>query len=49
MNEECPKSQRVDGKFHGWRFDGDDPYVVCEWCGEVRDAISGKVIEYGRS
>ena len=40
---ECVKSQRPDGR-HSWRFDGDDPYVLCAFCGERRDALSGKVI-----
>lgn len=31
---------------HDWRFDGDDPYIICR-CGEVRDAISGRVITSG--
>jgi hypothetical protein len=34
--EFCAKSQRVDGKFHSWEFDGDDPWIVCCWCGERR-------------
>ena len=42
--EVCAKSQRVDGKGHSFVFDGDDPYVVCAYCGERRDAISGRVI-----
>lgn len=29
---------------HSWRFDGDDPYVVCVYCGWRRDALTGKVI-----
>ena len=28
---------------HRWAFDGDDPYIVCR-CGEVRDALTGRVI-----
>lgn len=40
----CPKSQRVDGQGHSWVFDGDDPYVVCAYCHERRDALTGKVI-----
>lgn len=40
--EYCEKSERVDGKKHSWRFDGDDPYVICSYCKEIRDAISGK-------
>lgn len=40
----CPKSQRVDGNGHSFVFDGDDPYVVCAYCKERRDAISGRII-----
>lgn len=43
-DRECPKSQRVDNPWHTWRSDGDDPYIFCHWCGEVRDALSGRVI-----
>ena len=42
--ERCPESKRVDGPFHSWCFDGDDPYVVCAFCGERRHALSGRVI-----
>lgn len=42
--EICPKSRRVDGRGHSFVFDGDDPYVVCAYCGECRDAISGCLI-----
>lgn len=38
---ECALSRRADGK-HSWGFDGDDPYVVCAFCGERRDALSGR-------
>ncbi len=41
----CPMTKHVDGKSHGLRFDGDDPYTICVWCGETRDVISGRVIE----
>lgn len=41
---ECPLSKRVDGKYHSWVFDGDDPYVICHYCKERRDAISGEKI-----
>jgi hypothetical protein len=41
----CPKSRRVDGPYHSTRWDGDDPYTVCVFCGQMRDAISGQVIE----
>ena len=29
---------------HAWRFDGDDPYIVCAKCGERRDALSGRTV-----
>lgn len=45
--EECPTSQRVDGKIHTWLFDGDDPYVKCCWCGKVQDAITGLDLSEG--
>lgn len=45
---QCPLSQRVDGKLHSWHFDGDDPRIVCVYCDEMRDAISGAVIRVGR-
>lgn len=37
----CPQSLRADGG-HGWEFEGDDPYIRCEFCGEVRDALTGE-------
>jgi hypothetical protein len=40
----CPKTQHRDGESHGWRFDLDNPYIVCDWCGQWRDAISGCVL-----
>ena len=48
-SDECPRSKRVDGPFHTWRFDGDDPYIVCYWCHERRDAITGQIIHTGRA
>ena len=42
--ERCPKSLRVDGPWHSWRFDGDGPYVECALCGEYRDALTGRVL-----
>lgn len=45
--ETCPRSTRVDGPFHSWKFDGDDPYIVCAFCHEMRDALSGRVIRAG--
>lgn len=43
--EFCNASQRVDGKLHSWEFDGDDPRIKCCWCGEIRDALTGKPIK----
>ena len=40
----CPLSQHVDGWSHGWQFQGDDPYIECAWCHEVRDALTGRVL-----
>lgn len=45
--DECVPSKHVDGKIHSWRFDGDDPYIICHWCGEIRDALNGRIIERG--
>jgi hypothetical protein len=33
---------------HHFRFDGDDPYIVCDHCWEMRDAITGRVIKEGK-
>ena len=46
---ECPLSQRVDGELHSWRFDGDDPYVICAYCDQMQDALTGRVIRPGRT
>lgn len=43
----CPRSGRLDGK-HNWCFDGDDPYVVCSFCNEMRDALTDRVILQSR-
>ena len=46
--ERCPRTKHVDGKSHGWLLGlpiwGDDPYIKCEWCGEIRDALTGRVV-----
>lgn len=42
-------AEGVDGKLHSWRFDGDDPHVICHYCGEIRDTLTGRVIEKGAS
>jgi hypothetical protein len=44
---ECSPSKRVDGKFHSWRWDGDDPRIICVYCGEMRDALTGRIIHLG--
>lgn len=42
----CPSSQRVDDPtLHSTRFDGDDPYTICVYCGETRDAQSGQIVK----
>jgi hypothetical protein len=47
MNESqkdmCSRSHRADGK-HSWEFDGDDPYMRCVYCRELRDTLTGNVI-----
>lgn len=45
----CPFSERVDGPLHSWRFDGDDPHVVCVYCDQMQDALTGRVIRKGRT
>lgn len=45
---ECPKSKRVDGQLHSTRWDGDDSRTICVYCGEVRDALTGAVLQEGR-
>lgn len=42
--EYCPSSKNEDGVSHALLFDGDDPYTVCAWCHERRDALRGHVI-----
>lgn len=48
MTDTCPASRRDDGA-HAWRFDGDDPYIVCAWCAQCQDALTGRVIIPGRA
>ena len=43
----CSLSKRVDGALHSWRFDGDDPRIVCTFCGEMRDALTGQTMRAG--
>lgn len=40
----CPQSKRLDQK-HSWQFDGDDPYIVCFYCGVRHDALTGRKVE----
>jgi hypothetical protein len=42
--ETCPASRRADGPWHSWIFDGDNPYIVCAYCDEMRDALTGRQI-----
>lgn len=44
----CPFSKRMDGR-HAWVFDGDDPYVICHFCQEMRDAQTDRVIRPGNA
>ncbi len=44
----CAWSERVDGPKHSWVFDGDNPYIICVYCDEMRDAINGRVIREGK-
>ena len=45
--DRCQRSKHVNGVSHGWAFDGDDPYIICAWCDEMRDALNGRVIRPG--
>lgn len=46
--EFCSLSQRVDGQKHTWKFWGDDPYVICHWCEELRHVLTGRTLRPGR-
>lgn len=41
-----PNQDKPEHK-HAFRFDGDDPYLVCV-CGQYEDAMTGRVITYGK-
>lgn len=43
----CLQPLREHDTSHSWSFDGDDPYIVCHGCEEVRDAVSGEVMKRG--
>ncbi|MFE5290418.1 helix-turn-helix domain-containing protein [Nocardia sp. NPDC056611] len=43
MTDVC-LSRHVDGMSHSWRFDGDNPIIICAFCDEMRDAVSGNVL-----
>lgn len=49
LRDICARSKHVDGTSHGWRFDGDNPYIKCDWCGEWRDARYGHIMTPGAS
>jgi hypothetical protein len=44
----CPESRREDGQ-HSWEFDGDDPRIRCVFCGELQDALTGRVLRPART
>lgn len=44
-DEHCPNSKRVDGDGHSFLFDGDDPYVVCAYCGQRRGTTHGMIYD----
>lgn len=37
----------ASGRGHSWRFWGDDPYVECVHCGQIRDALTDRVMRQG--
>lgn len=39
-----PKSAETGGT-HSVKFDGDDPYTICIWCGSTFDVLTGKQIK----
>lgn len=39
-------NKRLAELVHRWKFDGDDPYLICD-CGERRDSGTGRVITKG--
>lgn len=45
-NNSCAYSERADRR-HSWVFDGDDPYVICAYCEQVRDALTDQIIKPG--
>lgn len=32
---------------HDFRYWGDDPYLICSKCDEVRDALTGRIVRIG--
>jgi hypothetical protein len=46
-SETCSRPIRIDNSRHSWRFDSDDPQIICLGCGEMRNALSGRVILAG--
>lgn len=39
----CHQSLRKDGD-HSWYPNRDDPIIICLWCKQTRDALTGKTI-----
>ena len=39
----CPKSGRADLN-HSWRWDGDESRIICVYCAEVRDGLTGRAL-----
>lgn len=48
QDAQCALSERQD-RLHAWKFEGDDPYTVCVYCDELRDALTGQVLRKGES
>lgn len=34
---------------HTWSWDGDDPYLKCDKCGAIQDALTGRIVREGQS
>lgn len=45
MSIDCDEICSDPGRNHSWRFDGDDPYIICHYCGQMRDALTGRILK----
>lgn len=45
-SETCAMSERAD-RHHSWSLLGGEPYIVCHFCGELRDVLTGRTIRKG--